>query len=97
MRNCDSKKVAVLESREIAQVAYLGQITNIESGRAQKLSKECSREGREISVRDWAREKGCRLRIVRNRVCSIFRGNNEYSKRSRVKIIKGALPGGPGY
>ena len=29
-----TKKVAVSESREIASVAYLGQITNIGSGRA---------------------------------------------------------------
>ena len=27
---------------------------------------------------------------------SIFRPNNEYWKRSRTKIIKGALPGGDG-
>ena len=31
------KKVAVSESLEIARVAYVGQITNIGSGRAQKL------------------------------------------------------------
>ena len=28
---------------------------------------------------------------------SIFRPNNEYKKRSRAKVIKIALPGGPGY
>ena len=32
-----SKKDAVSESREIAEVAYLGQINNIGSGRARKL------------------------------------------------------------
>ena len=32
-----TKKIAVSESREIARVAYLGEITNIESSRAQKL------------------------------------------------------------
>ena len=32
-----AKKFAVSESREIARVVYLGQITNIESGRARKL------------------------------------------------------------
>ena len=61
------KKVAVSESREIARVAYLGQITNVGNGRARKLLKERSREGRDISVREWAREKVSRLGIARNR------------------------------
>ena len=47
-----AKKVAVSESREIVRVAYLGQITNIGSGRGGKLEKELSREGRGISVRN---------------------------------------------
>ena len=92
-----SKKVAVSESREIARVAYLGQITNIESDRGGKLEMERSSEGQGISVRDWARENGCRLKIAQNRTGSIFSPNNEYWKPSRVKIRKGALPGGPGY
>ena len=82
--NGRANEVAVSESREIALVAYLGQITSIGSGRAVKLKKELSREGRDICVR----EKGCRLRIVRNRTGSIFRLNNENWKRSRTKIIK---------
>ena len=88
-----AKKVAVSESLEIAWVAYLGQITNIGSGRVQKLSKEHSLEGRDISMRDWAHEKGCRLRIAGTRTCSIFTPNNDYWKWSSVKIIKGAFPG----
>ena len=92
-----AKMVAVSESRGIALVAYLGQITNIGSGRVQKLLKESSRECRDISVRDWARENGGRLEILRNRMGSIFRPYNEYWKRSRAKSIKGALLGGPGY
>ena len=52
-----AKKVAVAESCEIARVAYLGQIINIGSGRAQKLPKGRSREDRDISMRDWACEK----------------------------------------
>ena len=43
-------------------------------------------------MRDKTLEKGCRLRIVRNRTGSIFRPNNEYCKPSRTKIIKVALP-----
>ena len=53
-------------------------------------------EGRDISVRDWARERGCRLGIARNHMGCIFRPNNESWKRLRTKIIKGALPGGAG-
>ena len=34
-----SKKVAVSKSREITRVAYLGQITNIRSGRAQNYKR----------------------------------------------------------
>ena len=73
-----AKKVAVSESREIAPVAYLGQITNIGSGRVGKLCKKRSREGRDISVREvtWV---------------AYFRRNNKYWKKSRAKIIKGAL------
>ena len=40
-----AKKVALLESREIALVASLGQITNIGSSRVRKLQKERSQEG----------------------------------------------------
>ena len=58
------KKVAVSLSHEIEQVAYLGQITNIGSSRVRKLLKKRSRESWDISVRDWAREKGFRLRFV---------------------------------
>ena len=91
------KKVAVSESREIAWVAYLGQITNIGSGHAQKLDKECSREGRDISVRDKLFDIGCRLIFARNRTVSIFNPNIEYWKQSSVKIINGALLGGLRY
>ena len=35
--NGHAKEVAFSESREIARVAYLGQITNIGSGRVRKL------------------------------------------------------------
>ena len=52
---------------------------------------------RDITVRDWVREKGCRLKTARNRTGSVFRPNNDYRKRSCAKIIKGALPGGPRY
>ena len=72
------KKVAVSESRGIVRVAYLGQIMNIGIGRARKLYKEHSREGRDISVSEWAREKVCRDGITRNRTGSIFRPNNKY-------------------
>ena len=92
-----AKKVAISESHEIAHVDYLGQIMNIESSRARKLFKECSRKGSEISMHDWAREKGCHLRITRNRTSSIFRPYNKNWKRLRSKIIKGAPSGGPGY
>ena len=91
------KNVGILESREIARVAYLGQITNIGTGCVQKLLKELSQECRDIGVRDCVREKGCCLRVARNRTGSIFRPNNEYWKWSRAKIIKGALLGGLGY
>ena len=40
-----ANKVALLEPREIARVAYLGQITIIGSGRVRKLKKERSWEG----------------------------------------------------
>ena len=72
------KKVDVFESCEIARVAYLGQITNIRSGRVQKLYKERSREDKDITMSNWAREKSCRIKIARNRTGSIFRPNNEY-------------------
>ena len=72
-----AKKVSVLESRGIALVAYLGQITNFGSGRVLKLKKEHYGEGRDICVRDWACEKGCRPGIVWNRTGSIFRLDNE--------------------
>ena len=49
--------------------------------------------GQDNSMRDLAREKDYRLRIVQNRMGSVLRPNNEYCKRSRAKIIKGALPG----
>ena len=63
---------------EIAWVAYLGHITNIGSGHAQKLLKELSRESRDISVRDKLLEGGRSLRIARNQLGSISRANNEY-------------------
>ena len=88
-----TKKVAASESREIALVAYFGQITIIRSGRTQKLKQERSQEGRDISVRG----KGCHLRIAQNRTCTIFRPNNEYWKQSRAKIINGVIPGGSRY
>ena len=53
--------------------------------------------GQDISVRDKLLEKGCSLRVARNRMDSIFRPNKEYKKQSRVKTIKEALLGGPGY
>ena len=90
------KKVAVLESHEIARVAYLGRITSIGSGRVCKLLKERCREGRDISVCDWASEKGCCLRIARNRTGSTLRPNNKYWKKLNAKIIE-ALLGGAGY
>ena len=52
-----AKNVTVSESREIARVTYLVQITNIGSSHA---GKERSREGQDISMSDWAREKTCR-------------------------------------
>ena len=92
-----SKKVAVSELRVIARVACLVQITNIGNGRARILKKGRFRQGCDISMCDWEREKGCRLGIARNRTSSIFMPNNEYWKRSRAKIINGALLGGMGY
>ena len=68
----------------------------IESGRARKIIKGSLREGRHINVHDELLKKGCCLRIALNRTGSIFNPNNEYLKRSRAKIIKGALPGGTG-
>ena len=91
------EKVAVSDLPKIARVVYLGQITNIESGCARELKNERSRDGRDISIRNYTHEKGCCLRIAQNRTGSIFRPNNEYSKRSCVKIFKGALPEGPKY
>ena len=88
-----AKKVAFSESCDVARVAYFGQITNIGCGRGGKLVKELSREGRGISVHDCAREKGCRLKIARNRTRSIFRPNNDDWEQSREKVLKGALPG----
>ena len=92
-----AKKVAVPDLRKIALVAFLGEIMKIGSGRALKLLKEHSREGRDIRVGDRAREKDCRLRIARNCMGIIFRPNNEYRKWSPAKIIKGALSIGSGY
>ena len=71
------KRVAILESREIARVAYYGQIMNIERDHTEKLIKEISWEGRDISVREWVHENGSHLRIARNRMSSIFWPNNE--------------------
>ena len=88
-----AKKVAVSESREIACVAYLGQIMNIGSGRARNLIKECSRDCQDIGVRD----NGCRLKTARNRMGIICWPNNKYWKLLRAKILNGALPGGLGY
>ena len=45
-----AKKVVVSESREIAWVAYLAQITIIRSSRARKLWKERSWNGQDIIV-----------------------------------------------
>ena len=92
-----SKNDAVSESSEIARLAYLCQITNIGSGCARKLLKERTREGWDISMRDWAFEKVSRHKITRNYTRSIFRLNNQYRKRSCAKIINGALLGGTGY
>ena len=50
-----------------------------------------------MGVRDCAREKGSRLKIARNPTGRIFKPNNEYLKRLRVKIIKEALAVGPRY
>ena len=75
--NGRAKEVVVSELCEIAWVAYLGQITNIGSSRAQKLKKERSRECRDISVCEWVHEIGCSHGIARNRTGSIFRPNNE--------------------
>ena len=58
---------------------------------------ERPQEGQDISVLDKQLEKGCRLKIVQNRTSSLFMPNNDYWKRSRMEIIEGALPGGPGY
>ena len=92
-----TKKVAVTKSREIARVAYLGQITNIGSYCARKLIKERSRGGRDISGHDCLWENGCHLKIARNSTGSKVRPNNEYWKWSRAKIRKGPLLGGSGY
>ena len=51
------KKLAVSESREIVQVAYLGKLTIIRSDRARKLLNERSKAGRDISVHDKLLEK----------------------------------------
>ena len=75
-----AKKVAISKSREIVRVVYLDQITIIGSGRARKLENERSREGRNISAGNCAREKGCHVRITRNCTDSIFRPNNNYWK-----------------
>ena len=72
------KNVAVSESRKIAQKAYLGLITIIESNCEQKLEKEQSREVFDISLRDKLLEKNCCHIIARNHTCSILRPNNEY-------------------
>ena len=48
-------------------------------------------------MNDMLLKNGCRLKIARNRIGNIFRPNNEYWKQLHVKIIKGALPGGPVY
>ena len=40
-----AKEFAFFESREITLVAYLGQLTTIGRGCAQKLEKECSQYG----------------------------------------------------
>ena len=92
-----AKTVAFSESHEIAWVPYLGQITNIRSGRVQKLKKEHSRVSRDMGMRDCACEKGCCLKIAQNLTGSILRPNNEYWKRSRGKIIKRVLLRGPRY
>ena len=81
-----AKKFAVSESHGIARVAYLGQIMITKSGRTPKFSKERTREGRDISVRDKPLRKGCHLRIARNHTGSIFRPNNDDWKRSQAKF-----------
>ena len=86
-----TKMVVVSESHEIALVEYLEQITSIRCGRAR------SWEGLDISMHDGARDNCCHVRIARNCTGSIYRPNNEYWKLLRAKIIKEALPGGPGY
>ena len=53
----NSKKVAISESREITQVAYLRQVMNIESCRMKKLEKERTQYGLDISVCDKLLEK----------------------------------------
>ena len=86
---CDhAKRVSVSVSCEIKRIAYLGHITNSGSGRAQKLQMERSRECRDISVRDWGREKGNRLRIARNRPCSIFRPKTNIGSSHMRKLLK---------
>ena len=97
MRDKLLEKVAASKSHEITQIAHLGQIANIGVGRARKLLKVHSREGRDISVRDWALENCCPLRIGRIRTGSIFRPNNDFWKQSCAKIIKGTLSGASGY
>ena len=92
-----TKMDAVSESREMALIALIGQIMNIGSGRARKFQMERSRDGLKISMRDKLLEKGCSIKITRDRTGSIFRPNNEYWKWSGEKIINRALSGGPGY
>ena len=52
--------------------------------------------GRDISERGCLREWGCGVGIARIRSGSIFSSNIDYCKWSRVKIAKGAIPGGDG-
>ena len=67
-----AKNFAIPKLREIARVAYFGQITSIESSRARKLEKVRSQKSGDVSMRDWARDSGCRLRIMRNCVGNII-------------------------
>ena len=65
MRDWASQKGCRLRIARNRTSRRLSKIRNIGSGRARKLLKEHSREERDISVRDWAREKGFHLGIAR--------------------------------
>ena len=90
-----TKYFTITDSREIAWVPQLGQMTKIGGDRVRKLQAVCSQVDREIWECVRSRQKFDRHGIVQNFTGTTIRPNEDDGMRSRAKISIGELLGGP--